>query len=128
MSVKLCDNKIKINELATTLDSYTEEKTFALKSVGLVKKKDGEGKATDIVEAVRYSVVDISNYNTFTVKVMGATPVVTNEMVEQSDETIYITIPTDQTLVKPYEISYGTAKLSIQAPYVELSKGQADKK
>lgn len=85
-------------------------------------KKDDPGKMTDLIESVRYDCVDPDNFATLTIKVIATSPVITNELIENSDEPVYISVPVDQTVIRPYEISYGKAKVSIVAPSVKLAE------
>lgn len=84
--------------------------------------KDAEGKITDKIEAVRYDCVDPETYASITLKVLSTHPVVTNEMIELSEEAIYISIPVEETIIRPYEIKFGKAKVSIIVPFVKIAE------
>ena len=83
---------------------------------------DAEGKKTHKVDFVRYDCANPDNYANFTIKVANKTPIVTKEMIEMSDEPIFIAIPVNEVVIKPYKIEYGIAKVSIIAPFVKLAE------
>lgn len=80
------------------------------------------GKKTDKIEAVRYDLVNPENFDTFTVKVPGKSPIIEPEEFEKEDKIRYICLPVSDILVKPYSIEYGKAKVTIVAPAVTLEK------
>ena len=57
-----------------------------LKSVKAVYEKDSEGQRTNKVQAYRYELVDMKTYSSFTVRVMGDSPVVSPEELEKTDD------------------------------------------
>ena len=81
---------------------------------------DREGKKTDIVEAVRYDCVNPDDFSRFTIKVEAKDPILTKAILDTAEEPVYISIPIEETFLRPYEISYGKAKVSIIAPYVTI--------
>jgi hypothetical protein len=81
-----------------------------------------EGKKTDKIEAVRYDCVNPDNFTSFIIKVETSRPVVTKEVLDASDEPIFINIPVAEVVIRPYAIEYGKAKVSIIAPYVKLAE------
>lgn len=93
-----------------------------LKSVKAVYEKDSEGQRTNKVQAYRYELVDMKTYSSFTVRVMGDSPVVSPEELEKTDDgdLLIVELPLDKTIIKPYEIAYGRAKVSITIPYIKL--------
>ena len=84
--------------------------------------KDAEGKITDKIEAVRYDCIDPETYAIITLKVLSTHPVVTNEIIETAEDAIYIAVPVDETVIRPYEIKFGKAKVSIIVPFVKLAE------
>lgn len=92
-----------------------------LRDVRLVYMTDSEGKKTDTVIAVKYDCVDPETYSTFSIKVETNKPVITAEELEKSEDIITIEIP-DTATIRPYEISYGSARVIIEAPFVKLHK------
>ena len=75
-----------------------------------------------MVEAVRYDCVNPDNFSTFTLKVESPRPIVTKEILEASEEPVYISIPVSEVVIRSYSIEYGNAKVSIIAPYVKLAE------
>lgn len=84
--------------------------------------KDADGKITDKIEAVRYDCVDPETYAPITLKVLSTHPIVTNDIIEASDEALYIAVPVEETIVRPYEVKYGKAKVSIIVPFVKMAE------
>lgn len=121
MKVVIDNNVIKASELEISAVGIIPD-VAVLKNVRVSNVMDAEGKKTDKVEAVRYDCVNPENFSTFTIKVETTRPVVTKEILEASEEPIYISIPVEEVVIRPYEISYGNAKVSIVAPYVKLAE------
>jgi hypothetical protein len=93
-----------------------------LRDVKLVYETDANGKRTDKVVAVKYDCIDPETYSTFSIKVEGNKPVITPTALELSESIVTLEIPVNETLIKPYELSYGNCKVSIVAPYVTIKK------
>ena len=85
-------------------------------------KTDEAGEKTKEVEYVKYKCIDTATYSSLMIKVETNKPVISNANLEASEDAVYIRIPVDETLIKPYAIEYGKAKVSIIAPFVELVK------
>ena len=85
-------------------------------------KTDEAGEKTKEVEYVKYKCIDTATYSSLMIKVKTNKPVISNTDLEASEDAVYIRIPVDETLIKPYAIEYGKAKVSIIAPRVELVK------
>lgn len=92
-----------------------------IRDVRLSKVKDANGKITDKVDCTRYDCINPDTYEMFTIKVPGAEPVITKEDLESSTAPIFIEIPVEETIIRPYSIEYGRVKVSIIAPYVKLA-------
>ena len=97
-------------------------KTLAVQKVRFDYATDADGKLTDRVVAVKYDTVDPDNFSEQTIKVEGSKPVITQKEIDATDDATYINVPLDKTIVKPYSIEFGKAKLSVKAEFVELSK------
>lgn len=82
---------------------------------------DANGKRTDQIDCIRYDCVDPNTFDTFTAKVLTSKPVISKEALEASDVPVYIEIPVEETIIRPYSIEYGRVKVSIIAPYVKLA-------
>ena len=112
-------NKISVKNLTIQAQDYVPAKAI-LKGVRVSRAKDAEGNLTNGIEAVRYDVVNPINYDTLTIKVNGKDPVITQEEIEEA-EMIFLVIPVDKTILRPYKIEYGKAYVSIIAPAVAIS-------
>lgn len=121
MKVVIDNNVMKASELEVSAVGKISD-IAVLKNVRVSNVMDAEGKKTDKVEAVRYDCVNPENFSTFTIKVETTRPVVTKEILEASEEPVYITIPVSEVMIRPYSIEYGKAKVSIIAPYVKLAE------
>lgn len=121
MKVVIDNNVMKASELEVSAVGIIPE-VAVVRNVRISNILDAEGKKTDKVEAVRYDCINPDNFSSFTIKVEATRPVVTKEFLETSEEPIYISIPVADVVIRPYEISYGNAKVSIIAPYVKLAE------
>lgn len=121
MKVVLDNNNMRASELEVSAVGIIPE-IAVVKNVRISNVLDAEGKKTDKVEAVRYDCVNPDNFSMFTLKVETTRPVVTKEILEATEEPIYLMIPVSEVVIRPYEISYGNAKVSIIAPYVKLAE------
>lgn len=121
MIAKLDKNEMKSSLLEMSAKGIVPE-TAVLRNVRVSKAKDADGNFTGQTEAIRYDLVDPTTFASFTVKVEEDEPVITRDELEKSDEPVFVTIPVEETVVKPYEITYGIAKVSIVAPYIKLEK------
>lgn len=121
MKAMVDNNKMKISVLEVPADGIIPD-IAVVKNVRISNVLDAEGEKTDMVEAVRYDCVNPDNFSTFTIKVESARPIVTREFIEESEEPVYISIPVDAVVIRPYAIEYGQAKVTIVAPYVRLAE------
>lgn len=121
MKVSLDNNQMKVSELEISAQGIIPE-LAVVRNMRPSYVLDSEGKRTDKIEAVRYDCVNPENYSSFTIKVETTRPVITKELIEASDEPLYITIPVAEVVIKPYSIEYGVAKVSIVAPFVKLAE------
>lgn len=121
MKAILDNNQMKVTALEVPASGIIPE-LAVVKNVWISNALDAEGKKTEKVDVVRYDCVNPDNFSVFTLKVESTRPVVTKEILEASEEAVYIEIPVSETVIRPYEIAYGTAKVSIVAPYVKLAE------
>ena len=121
MKVQIDKNVMKATALEVPATGIIPD-IAVVKNVRISNVLDAEGKKTDKVEAVRYDCVNPENFSTFTIKVETTRPVVTKEILEASEEPLYITIPVSEVVIRPYSIEYGNAKVSIIAPYIKLAE------
>lgn len=118
----LRDNQISAQNISFTLSGILPETAkFALTGVRPVFHYDENRKRTDHIEAYIYTVTEMDTLSSFHVRVNSTTPVITPEELEEAEERVFIEFPTDETIVKPYKLEYGTATVSIVAPYAKLS-------
>lgn len=118
----LRDNQISAQNISFTLSGILPETAkFALTGVRPVFHYDENRKRTDLIEAYTYTVTEMDTLSSFHVRVNSTTPVITPEELEEAEERVFIEFPTDETIVKPYKLEYGTATVSIVAPYAKLS-------
>ena len=122
---KLIDNNIiAANVLAVSAMDYLP-KIAALKGISEIYQKDANGNKTDTLQAITYHCVNTENYHNFSVKTMNTKRIITQEQLDEAPDVVFIEIPVEETIMKPYEIAYGKAKVSIIAPYVKLWKGDS---
>lgn len=112
-------NEVKVKNFNIPATGFIPEHAV-LREVNLVKKKGPDGKMTDEIEAIRYECIDPLSYGSFSVKVFGKVPVISEEELEASEQAVRVEIPVDKTIIRPYQIDYGTAKVSIISPYIKL--------
>lgn len=126
------ENKISASDLQFRLAEIFREKTleFILTDVRNRYKYDENRNRTEVVEAVVYTVIELNSFSTFDVKVPATVPVITQEDLEQAEERVFVEIPLEETFVRPYKMEYGTATVSIVAPYITLASAavEADEK
>lgn len=117
----IANNQMKTEDMAISAVGKVPE-VAVLKGVRPAYKKDADGKRTDVIEAVRYDCSHPEEYWDFTVKVESTRPIITPELYDKAEDVIYISIPVEEVQIKPYEIAYGVAKITILAPYVKLAE------
>lgn len=122
MKAVLTDNKVKVNDLQISAEGLLPQKAI-LRGVRVSYPTDAEGKRTsESPESIRYDLINPSTFDTFTVKVEGGRPVISQEELEAKETQVFIELPLDEVSVKPYKVEYGTAYLTITAPAVKLCK------
>jgi len=116
-----CDNnELKTSALEQKLSVFFSTDTFVVKGIREGRAYDEEQKKyTGPIEYIVYSLVNPESLSSIKVKVPAAHPVISPDELEASDEPVYVRLPLDKTMVRPYEIKYGTAKVSITAPSIE---------
>lgn len=120
----LDNNKMPTQGIAFSLKDALgkDEQDFVLNAVRPRYHYDENRQRTNIVEAIVYTVTDPATFAKFNVRVDSTTPVITPAELAESDELIFIQFPLEETVVKPYKIEYGTASVSIVAPYATIVK------
>lgn len=99
------------------LNEVLPNENFIVKQVSPVYDYENK-KKTDRVIAYRYKLVDPELFETFDVKVEGDKAVVTNEMVADRENRIYVAL--ENAIIKPYEMKYGAVKFSIVADSIKV--------
>ena len=120
MLAKIKNNTIKASNITLNPSDYIPPKVV-LNDIR-VSYKSENGKKTDEIETVRYDVINPDTFETFTIKVDGSAPVISPENFDTEEKKIYIEIPVDKVIIKPYKIEYGVVYLSITAPNVKIIK------
>ena len=115
------NNMMKASSLVMGATGLISEQLVLL-DITYQYKTDETGEKTKEVEYVKYKCIDTATYSSLMIKVETNKPVISNANLEASEDAVYIRIPVDETLIKPYAIEYGKAKVSIIAPFVELVK------
>ena len=121
MKTMIENNIMKASEIKISAAGIIPD-VAVVKNVRISNVLDAEGQKTDKVEAVRYDCVNPDDFSTFTLKVEKSLPVVTKEVLETSEEPVFISIPVSEVVIRPYAIEFGKAKVSIVAPYVKLAE------
>ena len=111
------NNTCRTNVLQKSLDEITEAAAYILKDVRTNYVYENNSP-TNTVDSVSYSVVEPESYSFFTVKVQKTMPLVTQQQIEDSDGNIWVRF--ENATVTPYEVKFGTAKVSIKADDVSI--------
>lgn len=115
-------NKLSAQDLWRPLSDFLSENSqLALTEVRPVFHYDKDKKQTEQIEAWKCTVTEMETLSSFSVRVNSTTPVITPEELEEAEERVFIEFPMEETIVKPYKLEYGTATVSIVAPYAKLS-------
>lgn len=112
-------NQIRISDIQISAVGIIPEKAV-LKAVRISKKTEKD-------EAVaRLDCVSLDYQNFFTIKIEAEKGVAqANELkqaLEKSEKPLVLELPVAKIVIRPYEISYGYAKVSIISPSVQLSQ------
>ncbi len=105
------------------LSSLTEDTQFQLTSVRLNHVTDATGKMTDAISGITYTIYVPDVLAQLNIKVDSTTPVITQEQLEArmaSGDDVFIEVPTAETFIRPYAMSYGAFSCTIRAPFVKL--------
>lgn len=115
------NNVMEIADLEVSAEGKISE-ILVVKKVRPSYMKDAEGKITENIENIKYDCVDPETFASVTLKVQSTRPIVTNEMIEESESVIYIKVPVSETIIRPYEINFGKAKVTVIVPYVNMEE------
>lgn len=111
--------RIPLSKLATSLSAFTSSTVLALLSVSPIHEYV-DGTKTDNVVGTRYSVADPETFEKFDVKIMKATPIITQKQLDAKDERVWVEF--SGALVKPFKVEFGSALCSVTADDVKLIK------
>lgn len=118
MKLTISQNRVDAKLLEMPLSAFTNNSEFAITAV-----KDNfayeNGVKTEKWLSTTLSCVDTVSYATIDVKVPKHLEISQSE-IDQSESIICVEIPLEDTIVRPYAIEYGKAKLSIVAPSVRI--------
>lgn len=121
MKRKINNNQMPADQLISPAEGIIPN-VAVLKDIKFTYETDADGKRTEKVIGVRYFCVSPNDFSSFTLKTNSAKAVITPEQLEEAEDIVYIDIPVADTIIKPYAIEYGMAKVSIIAPFVKLHK------
>lgn len=119
--MRINNNTIKASEIRLPAKELLPE-LAVLRDIKFSYKRDANDKLTKDIEFVKYELIDDTNFNIFTIKVKDDKPIIELKEFEKSENPVYIQIPLDETVIKPYALEYGNLKLSITSPYVKLAQ------
>ena len=122
IKTQLDNNSIKSEFFTMTLDKfYREDCDFVLKGYKVVHIYEN-GKKTDTVSHILYHLVDTISFQQIYIKVPHSTPIITQSDLDNADMPVFVSIPTKDTVVKPYKIEFGHVKVSITSPSISIVK------
>ena len=90
---------------------------------------DADGRKTNKIISFSLDVTDPVTFGSFTLKVVGTSLPFSKDFIENATEPVLIDVNTSTVLIRPYEIAYGKAKISIscQSNAVRLHKNGGGK-
>ena len=119
--IKLDKNEIPAKDMQKRLSDFFGDDLFVLRGVRKINRyKNGE--RTEEVAGYAYDVIDGASYSAFRVKVESSSPAIEPDQFEKSSDTVFVRIPLDKTIVVPYSVEFGRAKVTVVAPFVEVVK------
>lgn len=107
------------NYFQVELEKVFQTNTHAVLSADYVYEYKDK-KRTDNIIGTRYTLVNVSTFETFDVKCANIKLVVSQEDIDKSSKRFLVTI--DKGYIKPLSIEYGKAKCSVIADSVSLIK------
>ena len=107
---------IPSKRLSLSLESLMGTNRFALLGVSPVYDYIDK-KRSETVSGIRYTVANPDTFETFDVKIAGTKPIVSQEVIENVDERIWVSF--ENAVVKPYRIEFGKATCSVTADSIK---------
>lgn len=111
--------KLSISRIRIPLQNLMETEIFALLNVTEVFEYR-EGKRTENITEIRYTVANPDTFENFDVKVAGAKAVITQKQLDEEENHIWVSL--ENAVVKPYKIEYGKAECTVMADAVKIAK------
>ncbi len=118
MQMKLDNNQVKASSLQHPLSDFTGSTTFVVKNIR-ENYEYVDGKKTDTYASTSLECVDPKTFETFKIKVTDHVNIKPEDL-ENTEKIFYVQIPTTEAMVVPYELKYGTAKVSITCKSVKI--------
>ena len=117
MKVNMTENRISTSDIFLDAADYLES-IVVLRSVRPIFETINGERTSNIIGA-RYDVFCPNIFATARIKVEG-TPVITVSELESMSKPLYLELPLEKMALKIYKVEYGTASVSITAPYVKV--------
>ena len=127
------NNRININNNELSIKDLSIPAVSCISPEVIIKAvrsgfKYENGVATKEIDHIKYDVVNPHTYDRFTIKVPGATPVITTEQLESASPSVVAHLPVDQIQVSPYiDKKSGKLKVTITSPQISIVKKQQQK-
>lgn len=109
--------RLVTNKLKKELSEITGVDSYVVINVSTIFKYV-DGKKTDEIDGVKYTVANPETFENFAVKVNSKTALLTQKEIENSETRFWITF--DNAFVIPYKIEFGKAICSIKADFAKL--------
>ena len=117
--LKIDNNVVSASSLVTPLTAVTTSEEFVLKDVR-ENYVYVDGKRTDEKNGYTLSVADPDTFAMLHIKAEKID--FEMDIIEKSEDPVFVSIPTDQCNIIPYKIEFGKANVSIVAPYAKLAE------
>lgn len=109
--------KIPTKKLSINLEDFMGVNEFALLNVAPIYDYV-DGKKTDTITSIRYSVANARTFETFDVKIQAKQPIITQREIDNADERLFVSF--ENAIIRPYKIEFGKAVCSVTADSVKL--------
>ena len=118
-TIRINGNQIKAKDLVLRGEMFFETNNFILRGTK-VNYRYESGKKTDLIDSISYFCVDPLTYNNIIFKTNTTKPIIAQDIIDKSTETIHITVPINEAVIKIYKLEYGILSLSITVPYIKI--------
>ena len=106
---------------ATPLSAFTTDTNFQVLGTKVNYRYDAENKPTDEIEGVSYRIAVPSLFGQLTLKVLDAKKSLISEKLLAQESEIYITLKTDNVILKPYRIEFNNAYFTTSCLSADIS-------